>query len=39
MRQFPFPDARAREEIAHLGYKQWWKNAKKEIGDLHKVSW
>ena len=39
MRQFPFPDAKSREDIAQMGYKRWWKIAKKEIGDLHKVSW
>jgi len=39
MRQFPFPDQKARESIAQMGYKKWWKNAAKCLGDLHKVQW
>ena len=39
MKQFPFPDDRAREEISTKGYKKWWKQAVKGMGDLHKVNW
>jgi len=39
MRQFPYPDAEAKKEIAQIGYKRWWKTAKKQIGVLHRVSW
>jgi SNF2 family DNA or RNA helicase len=39
MNQFPFPDQKARESIAQMGYKKWWRHACKSLGDLHKVSW
>jgi SNF2 family DNA or RNA helicase len=39
MKQFPFPDQKARESISQMGYKKWWKKASKTLGDLHKVKW
>jgi hypothetical protein len=39
MAQFPFPDKHAREDIAHMGHAKWWRKAKKNLGDLHKVDW
>ena len=39
MRQFPFPDQKAREAIALMGYPKWLKKAMKELGDLHRVQW
>jgi SNF2 family DNA or RNA helicase len=39
MRQFPYPDAKEREKIAHMGHKKWWKLAQKDLGDLHRINW
>jgi hypothetical protein len=39
MKQFPFPDGKARAQISTQGYKKWWKTAEKGLGDLHKVHW
>ena len=39
MRHFPFPKAKDRENIAKNGYKKWWKNASKHMGDLYGVYW
>jgi SNF2 family DNA or RNA helicase len=39
MKQFPYPDQKARDSIAQMGYKKWWKQACKNLGDLHKIEW
>jgi SNF2 family DNA or RNA helicase len=39
MKQFPFPDKEDRERIASIGYKNWWKDAERELGPLHQVNW
>jgi hypothetical protein len=39
MRQFPYPDKQARDEIATRGYQAWWKQALESVGELHRVNW
>jgi SNF2 family DNA or RNA helicase len=39
MKQFPFPDRDGREKIARFGYKDWWKTAMQDLGDLHQINW
>jgi SNF2 family DNA or RNA helicase len=39
MKQFPFPDKEGRERIARIGYKNWWKDAERNLGPLHHVNW
>ena len=39
MKQFPFPDDKARQVIANIGYKKWWADAVKGMGDLHNINW
>jgi hypothetical protein len=39
MKQFPFPDEKARQDIAQIGYKKWWKRAVSQMGELHSVNW
>jgi SNF2 family DNA or RNA helicase len=39
MKQFPFPDKEGREKIARIGYKNWWKTAMHDLGDLHQINW
>jgi len=37
MRQFPFPDKKARELIMQIGRDAWWKDAKEELGQFFKT--
>ncbi|KAM3081158.1 hypothetical protein ACMFMF_003074 [Clarireedia jacksonii] len=39
MKQFPFPDRIAREQIANMGYQSWWNDAIKDLGILHQINW
>lgn len=39
MKQFPYPDAKARVLIQQMGYQKWWSMAMNEMGDLHHIPW
>lgn len=39
MRQFPYPDQKERERIAHMGHQKWWAKVQKDMGPLHQVEW
>ncbi|KUJ16639.1 uncharacterized protein LY89DRAFT_647352 [Mollisia scopiformis] len=39
MKQFPYPDAKARAIIQEVGYKKWWSEAIQNLGDLHLIQW
>lgn len=40
MRQFPYPDAKATEEILRMKQDAtWWKNISQIVGPLHQISW
>ena len=37
MKQFPFPDSKARQLIARNGHESWWRQAINDLGVLHKI--
>lgn len=39
MRQMPFPNQESRDDIADVGYENWFNAAKDKLGELHKVDW